>query len=76
MPGLDGYELIRRVRSLPTTVRDIPAIAVSAYASPEERLLALAAGYQAHVSKPIDPALVGETVSRLLSASRRIPAIK
>jgi len=76
MPGLDGYELIRRVRSLPTTVRDIPAIAVSAYASPEERLLALAAGYQAHVSKPIDPALVGETVSRLLSASRRIPATK
>ncbi len=52
MPDIDGYELIRRVRALKG--ESIPAIAVTAYARPEDRQRALLAGYQMHLSKPIE----------------------
>jgi PAS domain S-box-containing protein len=51
MPEVDGLELIRRVRERGFTV---PAIAVTAYARTQDVEQALEAGYQAHVSKPID----------------------
>jgi signal transduction histidine kinase/ActR/RegA family two-component response regulator len=55
MPGEDGYTLIRRLRAMEAQLggrRMIPAIALTAYARGQERLQALAAGYQAHLSKP------------------------
>lgn len=53
MPGLDGYEFMRRVRALDDPdVRDVPAIAVTAYAREEDRQRCLSAGFQHHVSKP------------------------
>jgi CheY-like chemotaxis protein len=52
MPDVDGYELIRRVRTLKSET--IPAIAVTAYARPEDRQRALLAGYHMHLSKPIE----------------------
>lgn len=56
MPDIDGYELIRRVRSLPPTQGGLtPAIALTAYAGEKEQKHALAAGFQAHLSKPIEP---------------------
>ncbi|HEY9826226.1 MAG TPA: response regulator, partial [Stenomitos sp.] len=56
MPEMDGYELIRRVRSLPPTQGGLtPAIALTAYAGEKEQKQALAAGFQAHLSKPIEP---------------------
>jgi signal transduction histidine kinase/CheY-like chemotaxis protein len=57
MPGEDGYTLIRRVRAMEAQTgsrRMIPAVALTAYARGHERLQALAAGYQAHLSKPAE----------------------
>ena len=51
MPEIDGYELIHRVRQ---THDDLPAIAVTAYARPEDRRKALAAGYTAYTAKPLE----------------------
>ena len=63
MPKEDGYSLIRSVRSLHATgVSDVPAIALTAHARPEDVELALSSGFQVHVAKPVDP-------SRLLSAA-------
>jgi len=57
MPDQDGYELIAQVRSRgPERGRDLPAIALTAYARDEDRMRALEAGFQTHVSKPVDPA--------------------
>jgi signal transduction histidine kinase len=56
MPGMDGYGLIEQVRALdPDFGGQTPAIAVTGYASPVDRLRALQAGYQNHVAKPIEP---------------------
>lgn len=56
MAGENGYELIRRVRSLdPRAGGHIPAIALTAYAGVADRRRALLAGFQTHLSKPIEP---------------------
>jgi signal transduction histidine kinase len=56
MPGMDGYALIEQVRALdPDFGGQTPAIAVTGYASPLDRLRALQAGYQNHVAKPVEP---------------------
>lgn len=54
LPETDGYELIRRIRASGLSGRDLPAIAVTAFAGREDRRQALLAGYQVHLSKPID----------------------
>ena len=67
MPDVDGYELIRSVRMLDAdTARAVPAIAVTAYATPADRVRALEAGYQAHISKPIDPSVIAASIIGLL----------
>jgi PAS domain S-box-containing protein len=53
LPGEDGYALLHRVRALHG--RDVPAIALTAYARATDRERALEAGFQHHVVKPIDP---------------------
>ena len=54
MPGIDGYELIRRLREdNGSGTAALPAIALSAYVRPEDRQQALDAGYQLHVAKPL-----------------------
>ena len=56
MPQEDGYTLIRQIRSLSAEPeRQIPAIALTAYARSEDRTQALLAGFQLHVPKPINP---------------------
>ena len=55
MPGTDGYALIEAVRLLPGKAGRVPAIALTAFSREEERARALAAGYQAHLSKPVLP---------------------
>jgi len=55
MPIEDGYEMIRRVRSSGVTLRELPAVALTAFASKEDRRRVLLAGFQVHVAKPIDP---------------------
>lgn len=53
MPEVDGYDLIRNLRRTPA-LEKIPAIALTGYARTEDRDLALAAGYNAHLAKPAD----------------------
>jgi CheY-like chemotaxis protein len=56
MPGANGYSLIKRVRSLgAASSGDILAIALTAYARVEDRVMAIAAGFQMHIAKPVEP---------------------
>ncbi|GAB2510029.1 ATP-binding protein [Lysobacter humi (ex Lee et al. 2017)] len=57
MPGMDGYDFIRAMRSWEqSTGRDgLPAVALTAYARAEDRTRALASGFQMHVAKPVQP---------------------
>ncbi len=72
MPDADGYEFIRRVRTASNaSTRLLPAIAVTAYADPEDRIRAAVAGYQAHLAKPVDAALVAASVASLVLSPRR-----
>jgi PAS domain S-box-containing protein len=67
MPEVDGYTLLRQVRSLPPECGgQIPAIALTAYAGEINQQQALAAGFQSHLSKPIDPDLLVQTVIQLI----------
>ena len=66
MPDEDGYALLRRVRSLGLDRgARLPAVALTAYARPEDRARALAVGFQVHVPKPVEPAELVEVVARL-----------
>jgi signal transduction histidine kinase/ActR/RegA family two-component response regulator len=61
----DGFELIRRLRALaPEDGARIPVVAVTGYASPDDRQRALAAGFHSHLPKPIDPVAVAAAVAR------------
>jgi signal transduction histidine kinase len=67
MPGEDGYDLIRRVRQGGHGPRELPAIALTAFARKDDERQVLAAGYQIHVSKPVDPHELTAMIARLLS---------
>jgi CheY-like chemotaxis protein len=55
MPGEDGYCLIRRIRALvPQEGGQVPAAALTAFATSEDRTKALRAGFQMHLPKPVD----------------------
>jgi PAS domain S-box-containing protein len=69
MPGEDGYSLIRRIRSLGATRGgNIPAIALTAYARVNDRVKAIAAGFQMHIAKPVEPV---ELITMVASAAGR-----
>jgi CheY-like chemotaxis protein len=63
MPGLDGYDFVGELRKRGI---DTPALALTALALAEDRGKALAAGYQEHLSKPVDTAAVVAAVARLV----------
>jgi two-component system sensor histidine kinase/response regulator len=63
MPEMDGYQATARLRADPRS-STLPIIAMTAHATMEERQRCLAAGMNDHVSKPIDPAMLFETVNR------------
>ena len=66
MPEMDGYAFINRVRALNSPMSRIPAIAVTAYARAEDRQRSLLAGYQMHISKPLEtPELIAAIASLL-----------
>ncbi|HKS43216.1 MAG TPA: ATP-binding protein [Blastocatellia bacterium] len=69
MPDEDGYVLIQKVRELmPESGGQIPAIALTGYARPEDREQLLSAGYQAHLSKPVE---LAELVNLIASLAGR-----
>ena len=74
MPGEDGYSLIARIRSLAAGYGgNTPAAALTAYARPDHRRRALAAGFQEHAAKPLTPESLLALVSRLAGRSLAEP---
>ena len=72
MPDEDGYAFLRRVRELPADRGGLtPAIAVTAFAANVEREHALAAGFQAHLSQPVDSRVMGRLVVALAARMLR-----
>ena len=70
MPGTDGYALLRQIRALgPERNGRVPAVALTAFARPEDRGNALRCGYLEHVAKPVEPQELVATVA--LAAARR-----
>jgi signal transduction histidine kinase/CheY-like chemotaxis protein len=66
MPGEDGYSLLRRLRrDASSSAARIPAVALTAYARPEDVEEAHAAGFEAHLSKPVDAGRLVGMVARL-----------
>jgi len=78
MPGDDGYALLSTVRSLaPTRGGEIPALALTAYAHPQDRERALAAGFLDYLVKPFEPPALVAAIAKLARtrrASRRVAA--
>ena len=67
MPLVDGFQLIEQVRRHGSPlVRQVPAVALTAYARSEDRVRALKAGFQTHLAKPIDPAELAATIAALV----------
>src|SRR5262245_7206283 len=72
MPDEDGYAVMRKVRALPPDKGGaIPSIALTAYGRAEDRIRALAAGFQMHVAKPVEP---DELAVVILSLLKRVAA--
>jgi len=72
MPDMDGYMLVRQVRALPPDQGgQIPAIALTAYAGDFNQKQALAAGFQRHLAKPVEPNELVEAIVTLLSRLHR-----
>jgi CheY-like chemotaxis protein len=75
MPGEDGYTLIRRIRELPAARGGrVPAIAVTAHATEGDRDRALAAGFDEHLAKPVEPARVVAAIHQLLTPTGSLAA--
>jgi CheY-like chemotaxis protein len=72
MPNEDGYDLVRRIRALPDARKaSVRTIALTAFARDADRRQAVAAGYDSHISKPVDPQHLVATVTALLAAPRQ-----
>jgi signal transduction histidine kinase/CheY-like chemotaxis protein len=72
MPDGDGYSLIRDIRTHPQAgKRNIPAIALTAFARTEDRTRALVEGFNVHMAKPVEPLELIAAVARLTGSDRR-----
>ena len=69
MPAMDGLQLIRSLRQK-KGLEEIPAIALTGYASRKDAESALAAGFNMHLAKPIEPAELSSAVDKLLDSSQ------
>ncbi|WP_165226981.1 ATP-binding protein [Aquisphaera insulae] len=68
MPGIDGYEFIRRIRRLENEsgLARCPAVALTAYARADDRRRVLLSGFQIHVAKPVEPAELTTVIATLV----------
>jgi signal transduction histidine kinase/ActR/RegA family two-component response regulator len=67
MPHEDGYSLIQKVRASTSPTRLIPAVALTAYARPEDQQRALAAGFNDFMAKPVEPQALLELLTRIIA---------
>ena len=72
LPVVDGFDLLRAVRSI-ASLENLPAIAVTGFASEEDRLRATAAGYAAHLPKPVDADVLAGTIARVVPPAKLPP---
>ena len=74
MPEMSGYDLVREIRNLERQKRPgsrpIPAVALTAYAREEDRAQAIAAGFQSHLPKPVEPTELVAVIARLAVRSQ------
>jgi CheY-like chemotaxis protein len=68
MPGEDGYWLVREVARRGEGGASVPAVAVTAFSGQHPRAAALAAGFRAHLAKPVDPDDLCRTVAEIVNA--------
>lgn len=74
MPIMDGFEATRLIRALPDAEKkDLPIIAMSAYALQGDKEKSLAAGLNAHVTKPIDPTELYKEIARWIPCEETVP---
>lgn len=66
LPDVDGIELIKQIRGLPCC-EGLPAVALTAYASRQDAVRVISAGFDAHVAKPVQPAVLGVEIARVLA---------
>ena len=66
MPEQDGFDLIRQVRKLGHDEKELPAVALTAFVHTNDARLALLAGFQIHVPKPVDPHDLTSVIARLV----------
>ena len=69
MPGLDGYELAARLRAMPQ-FRDMLLVAITGWGQEEDRRRALAAGFDAHLTKPADPVAIAALLATVGTVPR------
>ena len=68
MPGIDGYQFIAMVRDLPDEKwQTMPAVALTAFAREQDREMALTAGFNAHLSKPVESSVLVHTIQQLVT---------
>jgi signal transduction histidine kinase/DNA-binding response OmpR family regulator len=67
MPVEDGYSLIKKLRNLKSKrAREMPAVALTAYATKEDQARTLSSGFQMHVAKPIDPEILVRSIAKAM----------
>lgn len=71
LPGRDGYDLMREIRKRPPEGGQVPALALTGYAAPEDLQKTTAAGFQAHLGKPAETAALVARVAALAGRTGR-----
>jgi CheY-like chemotaxis protein len=66
LPVESGYDLIQKIRALPSASSRIPAVALTAFASEKDRQRALASGFQVHLAKPVEPRVLIQAIDQLV----------
>src|SRR5262249_22164124 len=69
IPEIDGFEMMKQLREW-SSFQEVPAIALSGYASQKDAKAALSAGFNAHVSKPVDPDDLIKMIKGLLEKAK------
>lgn len=70
IPEEDGYALVRRVRALPSPLGEIPAVAITGDNDPQSVQRSFGAGFDAHLSKPLEPHVLADALAKVLRIRR------
>jgi CheY-like chemotaxis protein len=68
MPGMDGYELARRIRASPRG-RNLVLVSLSGWSQADDKQRASDAGFDEHLTKPVDPDVLSRVLNRMRSAA-------